>query len=205
MNIDNSTHTLRVERGLEASNIPAFVRSVIEGHMSVYGFDTFEKASNVFQYWSNFFAVMSEKAGETIMINTQPGSFSSEQTDEAIFRTVSRESIAALALRVRSHEHLHEEDSATGQNLAYIACELEDGDYGARLAAHYDAFCKDQRTSNQTGLAASSTIADIGKIADIRSADDLLMMIIARAGQTTLSEPDFVEMTPEDEANIRQG
>jgi hypothetical protein len=63
MNIGNSTPLLRVEGGLETSNIPAFVRSVIEGHMSVYECDTFEKASEVFQYWSNFFAVMSEQAG----------------------------------------------------------------------------------------------------------------------------------------------
>jgi hypothetical protein len=115
------------------------------------------------------------------MSNTQSANPSSEQTDEAIFRILSRESIEALALRVRSHEKSHNESDATTQALAYIACELEDGDYGARLAAHYDAFCKDQRTSNQTGLAATSTIQDIGKIADIRSANDVLMMIIARA------------------------
>lgn len=45
-------------------NIPAFVRNVIETHMSVYQLDTFEKAASVFRYWSSFFEVMAEKAEE---------------------------------------------------------------------------------------------------------------------------------------------
>ncbi|NSZ00620.1 hypothetical protein G6M70_05995 [Agrobacterium tumefaciens] len=63
MNTPNNTPSVDVNTGLDTSNIPAFVRNVIETHMSVYQLDTFEKAASVFRYWSSFFEVMAEKAG----------------------------------------------------------------------------------------------------------------------------------------------
>ena len=46
--------------GLVPTDIPTFIRSLINKYMSIVELDTFEKASMAFQSWSEHFAGMAE-------------------------------------------------------------------------------------------------------------------------------------------------
>lgn len=107
----------------------------------------------------------------------------------------SRTNIELLALRLRHSEDRHEEGSAVAEALAYIACDLEDGHYDGQLAAHYNAFCEDERTTYRTGRAAASVIQAIEADAALHrmNTDDFLKEVVRRAGLPESDGVDFVD------------
>lgn len=115
-----------------------------------------------------------------------------------------RTNIELLALRLRHSEDRHEEGSAIAEALAYIACDLEDSHYDGQLAAHYNAFCDDERTTCRTGRAAAAAIQAIEVDAALHrmNTDDFLKEIVRRAGLP--EEDDDSGLPPEVEAELSE-
>ncbi|PZU87175.1 MAG: hypothetical protein DI528_08170 [Shinella sp.] len=114
-----------------------------------------------------------------------------------MLNSASRANIELLALRLRHNEDRHKEDSTIAKAFAYIACDLEDGSYDGQLAAHYHAFCEDERTAYRTGRAAAAVIQAIEADAALHrmNTDDFLKEVVRHAG---LPESDGVEFSDDD-------
>lgn len=82
--------------GLVPADIPTFIRSFIDGQMSVTELDTFEKASMALQSWSNYFAVMDEMVKENDGIEFLEGGSNPAPLSEPEFIDLTEEDEASI-------------------------------------------------------------------------------------------------------------